>query len=355
MKRFRSSLIRASLNAMYVAGAHRWLQPIYGGVGTIFTLHHVRPARRDAFQPNRHLEITPEFLRTALTHLRRDGIDIVTLDEMQRRLAARDFSRRFASFTFDDGYRDNRDFALPVMQEFGAPMAVFITGDFADGKGRPWWIALERLIAANDTIEAPLGGTMTRLDTATLEAKAACFMRLHDWLRAMPDDSDLQTAADALCKRYGVDMAAISAELCMSWPELKDFARDPLVTLGGHSMTHCNLAKVSREEVALEMAQSREIIETHTGKPVRHFVYPYGDRDAAATREFALARELGFATALTTRPGMIFAENAAHPTALPRLSLNGLYQEEHYLAVLTSGAATAMANGFRRFTPAQVV
>ena len=57
---------------------------------------------------------------------------------------------------------------------------------------------------------------------------------------------------------------------------------------------------------------------------------------------------LGFATAVTTRPGMIFAENAAHMMALPRLSLNGNYQTERFLAVLTSGAATAMWNGFRR-------
>ena len=59
-------------------------------------------------------------------------------------------------------------------------------------------------------------------------------------------------------------------------------------------------------------------------------------------------RKLGFKTAVTTRPGMLFAENADHMTALPRLSLNGNYQDERLLQVLTSGAATAMWNGFRR-------
>lgn len=51
---------------------------------------------------------------------------------------------------------------------------------------------------------------------------------------------------------------------------------------------------------------------------------------------------------MTTRPGMIFAENAEHLTALPRISLNGNYQNTRFLSVLTSGAATAMWNGFRR-------
>jgi peptidoglycan/xylan/chitin deacetylase (PgdA/CDA1 family) len=46
------------------------------------------------------------------------------------------FARRFACFTFDDGYRDNRDYALPVMREFDAPLTVYVASDFAEGTGR---------------------------------------------------------------------------------------------------------------------------------------------------------------------------------------------------------------------------
>jgi hypothetical protein len=49
---------------------------------------------------------------------------------------------------------------------------------------------------------------------------------------------------------------------------------------------------------------------------------------------------------------MIFAESGRHLTALPRVSLNGNYQNERILPVLTSGAATAMWNGFRRIDAA---
>ena len=115
MKRFRKTFIRAGLDALYFSGAHVWLRPIFAGLGAIFTLHHVRPRRDAEFQPNCHLEVTPEFLREMLTHLRAHEIEIITLDEMHRRLIEGNFSQRFACFTFDDGYRDNRDFALPVM------------------------------------------------------------------------------------------------------------------------------------------------------------------------------------------------------------------------------------------------
>ncbi|WP_204320115.1 hypothetical protein, partial [Klebsiella oxytoca] len=80
--------------------------------------------------------------------------------------------------------------------------------------------------------------------------------------------------------------------------------------------------------------------------------YPYGDKFAAGPREFALAGAAGFKTAVTTRPGMIYPESADHMTALQRVSLNGNFQDERILPVLTSGTATAMWNGFRRIDAA---
>ncbi len=81
MKQLRNNVIRAGLGALYFSGAHHLLRPLLSGVGAIFMLHHVRPAREAAFQPNRHLEVTPEFLRETLCHLRSRDIDIVTMDE----------------------------------------------------------------------------------------------------------------------------------------------------------------------------------------------------------------------------------------------------------------------------------
>ena len=78
MSQLRNTVIRAGLEALYFSGAHYLLRPIFAGVGAIFMLHHVRPRRAGAFQPNHHLEIEPEFLRAMLSHLRARGIDIVT-------------------------------------------------------------------------------------------------------------------------------------------------------------------------------------------------------------------------------------------------------------------------------------
>jgi len=348
MKQLRNNVIRAGLGALAFTGAHHLLAPIFAGVGTIFMLHHVRPRRDIAFQPNHHLEITPDFLHAVLAHLRSQDVDIVSLDEMHQRLFEQDFSRRFACFTCDDGYRDNRDFALPVMRQFDAPFTVYVASDFAEGTGRLWWVALERVIARAERVSAAIGGVIEHLDATTPAGKQAAFNRLHDWLRGLPGEADVRREISALCARHGVDEDAISRELCLSWDELKPFADDPLVTIGAHTISHCNLAKQNEAMASHEMAASRARIEDALQRPALHFAYPYGDRNAAAGREFALARTNGFKTAVTTRPGMIFAGNANHLTALPRVSLNGNYQDERYLPVLTSGAATALWNGFRR-------
>jgi peptidoglycan/xylan/chitin deacetylase (PgdA/CDA1 family) len=134
----------------------------------------------------------------------------------------------------------------------------------------------------------------------------------------------------------------------MSWDELRSFADNPLVTVGAHSITHCNLAQQSEAVAKDELAVGRARIEAALQRPVMHLAYPYGDKHAAGAREFALADASGYKTAVTTRPGMVFPESAAHLTALPRVSLNGNYQDARILPVLTSGAATAMWNGFRR-------
>lgn len=83
MNSIRKNLIRAGFEALYFSGIHHLMRPVYGGVGVIFAMHYVRPRREELFQPNRHLEITPDFLLAALKHVRASGVDILTIDEAQ--------------------------------------------------------------------------------------------------------------------------------------------------------------------------------------------------------------------------------------------------------------------------------
>jgi peptidoglycan/xylan/chitin deacetylase (PgdA/CDA1 family) len=346
--RLRRAVVRSGLDALYFSGLHRLFGGLWGGIGAILTLHHVRPARDAPFQPNRFLEVTPEFLDSALHALRRQGFELISLDEMHRRLQAGDFRRRFVCLTFDDGYRDNREWAYPILKRHAAPFAIYVPTSFPDRRGHLWWLTLETAVAANDHVALALDGGLRRFSCRSTAEKYATIEALHRALCALPSEEQVRTAVADLAARAGIDPAAECAALCMNWEELSALAADPLVTIGAHTVSHPRLCKTNAAEARREMAESAARIEAMLGARPAHFSYPFGDPSAAGPREFTLAHELGFKSAVTTRPGVLFPEHREYPTALPRISLNGEFQRLRYLKVLTSGSATALWNGFRR-------
>ncbi|MGO9703103.1 MAG: polysaccharide deacetylase family protein [Xanthobacteraceae bacterium] len=351
MAGLKQTIIRGGLESLFFTGAHMALKPLLGGVGVILTFHHVRPPRPDRFQPNHILEITPRFFTRVVKLLRRSRVDVISLDEMHRRLTEGDFKRRFVCLTFDDGYRDTLKYAYPILKAAEMPFAVYVATSFPDRLGELWWLALEAVIARNARVGLPIDGKNRAFDCGSLDEKAALYEEIYWWLRRRPND-ERRDAARNLAACYSVDIAAFCRELCMDWRELAELAADPLVTIGAHTVNHPMLAKLSETSARSEMELSRSVIEAALSAPPQHLSYPFGDRTSAGPREFALARELGFKTAVTTRPGVIFRAHAGHLTALPRISLNGDYQQLRYVRVLLSGAATAMWNGFRRLEAA---
>jgi peptidoglycan/xylan/chitin deacetylase (PgdA/CDA1 family) len=344
----KPTIIRGGLESLYFTGAHLLLRPIFGGVGAILTMHHVRPPRPDRFQPNRLLEVTPRFLAGVVRDIRRSGLDIVSLDDMHRRLGEGDFSRRFVCLTFDDGYRDILQWAYPILKEAGAPFAVYVPTSFPDRLGELWWLVLEAVIARNDRVGLVIEGRDRIFDCGTVAQKRALYDELYWWLRAQPSETELRSIVRSLAAFYHVDVAAFCGDLCMSWAELAELAADPLVTIGAHTVNHLMLAKLPAEAARAEMELSASVIEAALAVRPLHLSYPYGDPGSAGAREFEIAAELGFKTAVTTRPGVLFPTHSRHLTALPRISLNGDYQRRRYVRVLLSGSATAMWNGFRR-------
>jgi peptidoglycan/xylan/chitin deacetylase (PgdA/CDA1 family) len=344
----KKTIIRAGLETLYFSGAHVALRPFFQGVGAILTLHHVRPSRRGAFQPNRLLEVTPGFLSAVIRRLKRSNLDIVSLDEMYRRLVERDFKRRFVCITFDDGYRDLLQYAWPILKKDNVPFALYVPTGFPDRIGELWWVALERIVANNDRIGLYVDGREERFDCISVDEKRNIYDQLYWWLRSRPTEEELREAIRDLSARYGIDLKALCDELCMTWEDIAELSRDPLVTIGAHTVNHPMLKKTSDRVARSEMEMSRAVIQSAIGIRPDHFAYPVGDLTSAGPREFALAAELGFKTAVTTQPGVLFREHRHHLMSLPRISLNGEYQQLRYLRVLMSGAATAMWNGFKR-------
>lgn len=349
----KQAIIRGGMETLYFSGLHHFMRPLTGGVGAILTLHHVRPARADGFQPNRLLEVTPDFFERLLDQLRRARIEVISLDEMHRRFIDGDFGRRFVCLTFDDGYKDVKRWAWPLLKQYNMPFALFIATSFPDRLGELWWLALEAAIAQSERINIAVGGEERVFDCATVDEKRATYDELYRSLRAMTTEDELRRTVRDLSSAARVDMSALCTELCMNWQEIGEIAADPLCTIGAHTVNHKMLMKLADESaVRAEMDLSRAVLETALGTRAQHLAYPVGDPTSAGPREFRIAAELGFKTAVTTRPGVLFRAHRDYLTALPRISVNGEFQQERYMKVLMSGAATAMWNGFRRVSAA---
>ena len=345
MRGWRDTMISAGFATFRATSLHRLLAPVTRGRGAILMFHHICPPDTRSFAPNRLLEITPQFLSEVIALVRLRGFEIVTMDEALLRLADNN-SHPFAVLSFDDGYRDNFHHALPVLKLQSAPFTLYITTGFADRTARLWWRELEAAVRMIDGFWLQAGGRQTFLTARTDAEKTIAFDRAYWLLRSLPETEMLAEIA-RLCGLAGVDGAALVEAACLDWAGVAAMAREPLCTIGVHTLSHPMLAKHDAAMMEREMAESRAIIADRTGQPARHFSYPVGDPASAGEREFAMAQKLGFASAVTTRPGMILPAHASRLTALPRLSVNGKWQDIGMVDVLLSGAPFALMHAGR--------
>lgn len=338
----QSSVLKPLLAALRYSGLQAAMAPWTRGQGVIFTLHHVLPGDDREFAPNRILAITPEFLDAVIVDVRRAGFEIVSLDEVYRRLSTPGGAGApFAAFTFDDGYRDNAQYAWPVLKRHNAPFTVYVPTDFPDGRGELWWLILEEVFRRSEQVSFTLDGVHFDLACASGDVKWQAYSKAYWALRAA-DEGRAREAVRRMAERVGIDVAETCRALVMDWDELRALAADPLVTIGAHTCSHFALARLDEAQARAEMQGSATRLAAELGRPCRHFSFPYGDDTSAGPREFRLARELGFKTAVTTHKGVVGARAAQQLTGLPRVSLNGEYQDLRYVRAFMSGAPFAL-------------
>lgn len=308
------SLAKSAISvAAHRTGLSHAIAARYRGHGTLFALHSV--VDDDAFYPDDTLRCPVSQLEWALRWLKRQGVEFVTLDQMVARLSEPP-ARPLAAFTFDDGYADNLTRALPIMERFGAPFTVYVTTGMVTREIDAWWFGLAALVRKQDRIELPEVGR--RFDCRDRAGKRRTFRTIE---AAIHNDFGLLPHVRAAIEKARVDSAAALDQEALDAEQLRRLARHPLVTIGGHTTTHRNLAQTPATEVEWEMAENRKFLQRATDQPVEHFAYPFGHARACGEREAEIARSVGFRTATTTRLGTLFSEHLDHLHALPRMQL----------------------------------
>jgi len=252
------------------------------------------------------MAVAPGVFRRQLEVLRRRARVAPLLDLVRRLSGGAPLEHDLAAITFDDGYRDNLDVALPILRSAGVPATVFVSIDFIDGTRLP---AGERLRAACErlwTRRTP-PGAWTGGGAAAAEVRAMlatpgaldAVARLRQTLKPLADGGEaVMTALDAMA----ADGTPGTSPM-LDWDGVRALAAAG-VEIGSHAMSHGILARMDHADAAHEIRASKVRLDAELGRPVVGFAFPNGRRGDHLPVHGVALREAGYVYACTAETGI---------------------------------------------------
>jgi peptidoglycan/xylan/chitin deacetylase (PgdA/CDA1 family) len=218
------------------------------------------------------------------------------------------------SITFDDGYADNFDVALPLLQQHGLAATFFVATGFLDG-GRMFNDSIIETVrrASGDGLDLQRLG-LGYLPTRTTAERLDAINRIIEGVRYRPLE-ERDDAVAAIAEQSGT---ALPDDLMMSSAQVRALHAAGMA-LGGHTANHPILARLPLARAREEIETGRDFLEGLIRQRVRLFAYPNGRPHTDYLPEHVtLVRRLGFSAAVSTAWGA--AGNASDPHQLPRFT-----------------------------------
>jgi len=203
---------------------------------------------------------------------------------------------------------------------------------------------VEDIVNARDRLTLPTPAGPVSIDCSTPGKKLQANARLHSYLTLEIREEDQRAVLRDLARANGIELDGLRSSTLMNWDDIRTMAAHPLVTIGAHTVNHRNLKRLSEADARHEIGDVRRILLAELGEEPRHLAYPYGYASAVGCREVGFARDAGYASAVTTRHGVLRAEHSGFLHALPRISVNGRYQSVAHIRTMLSGVTTPLAN-----------
>ena len=276
----------------------------------VLTYHRIAEPGADMFY-DPVISATPEMFQAQVKWLH-DRVRLLTLNELINQVKSGSPWREPAVFlTFDDGYQDNFDLAVPILRERNAPATFFVPTGFLDSPRLPWWdyvacvikqTAVQRLILERQSEGGP---TPLEIDLRTM-SRSVAIMKI---IRAFLDETitDERWFLDRLAERamVEIDSEGMGRKLFMSWSHVQQMAQlDVGLTVGSHAHSHRKLASLDDDTQFDELAASKQTLEARLGRPVEALAYPYGWSGTYTMSTKVLAARAGYQLAFSSQQGI---------------------------------------------------
>ncbi len=228
-------------------------------------------------------------------HIRllQERFEIVDIPRLSYALKQARPRRPMALITFDDGYIDNYELAVPILKELGATAAFFIPTKFIGGSRLPWWDEIAWSLRNASVGRISLAGRKEEFDLApgVIDRTIMAVLEFVKLRRTIPMDEQVAEVREASKPRGSV--ASAGAGLFVNDAQIGEMRRAGM-DIGSHTHTHRILSHLDPKAQKDELATSKEILEGLLGEPVSTVAYPVGAPGSYSPETCRIAASLGY-------------------------------------------------------------
>lgn len=214
-----------------------------------------------------------------------------------------------ALVTFDDGYRDNCEVALPILRELGLPAVFFIAAGYVDSPRLTWWDRVAYVVKHTTRTKLTLSYPAPETFDLAADGPALTTQRI---LRAYKRTPQIDPVAFFERLEHSaevhVDSTVLGRELFMTWAHVRALSAAGM-EIGAHTYDHPVLANVSAEEQRRELKLSKTRLEQELSGSVRMMSYPVGGPAAFSPATKTFVREAGYEAAFSYYGGFNGCDN----------------------------------------------
>jgi peptidoglycan/xylan/chitin deacetylase (PgdA/CDA1 family) len=260
--------------------------------------HKVSPDPHPFFEP-----VAPGRFRQHMDFLKR-YYSVMDLRELVERSAAGDVPARAVAITFDDGYRDNYEYAFPILKEYGLPATIFVATGTVGNQDVLWhdrvFDSFRYTARTSARLSSGAGIPELALDSEQARSNSlGIALRKAKTLWGESRRRFVEQVEDALRP----DIPEHERERMLSWDQIREM-HSAGIRFGSHTVTHPVLSALPRAELIKELGDSRENLSRQLKTTVDTFAYPNGKAADYNEEVKSVLKECGYICAVTMRSGV---------------------------------------------------